>query len=403
MPCSIASYCLALREARTLALTLGATDTYYVDGLAVAIGTAGSSASIVASAGGYKFGSDFFGGLSSFSGTITYGALSVASVWTAQAAQQLNTYIQSKLAQRTMPVYPTFNQVMGNQLIFAGDSLWSGYHSTAVWTGLLSLNNTYTVDNWGFVGMNVFDICGLSESRWESSFAPGAAKVYVISDGGSNDLVNGYSADKIWASIAGCAKKALAIHAIPIVSTIISRTGEDSNIAPVNALIRAGWKQAGFAALLDNAEDPVFAAGGYTNTTFYNADGAHLTGLSACDLTTGYGHFCVNASKIVNTLDGSSAINPDTTASNAFVAADSNNYVIQTPTAAAATYQPVKCAAITGQTKTIVNGSTGFAITVSPTSPDTIVGTVTVPAGGAVSYAAVNASPTAGGCYWVAK
>jgi hypothetical protein len=170
----------------------------------------------------------------------------------------------------------------------------------------------------------------------------------------------------------------------------------------LNALIRAGWKQAGFAALLDLAELPAFASGAYSNLTYYQADGVHPNGGTTCTTADGGGTLCFYTSKLINTLDGSSAANPDTTASNAFVATDANNYVVQTPTAAA-TYQLVSCAAITGQTKTIVNGSSNFAITVSPTSPDTIVGASSVPAGGAITYTAAVSSPTAAGCYWIAK
>jgi hypothetical protein len=386
-------------QCHTLAVTLGASDAYYVDGVPVAT-SVGSSISHVVSAGGYEFGANYFGSFSGFSGSINYALLSVGTVWTANQAQQLNAYVQTKLAARPMPVYPTFNRVIGNQLIFAGDSLWASHNASAVWTTKLTLNNTYTVDNWGFVGMNVTDICGLSESRWESSVAPGAPKNYAVFEGGINDIGATGTAAAIWAAISSCAAKARAIHVIPIASTIISATGKDASVAPVNALIRAGWKQAGFAALLDNAEDPVFAAGASTNTTYYEVDGLHLTGLTTCDLTTGYGHFCVNASKIINTLDGSTEVNPDATASNAFVPTDANNFVIQTPTAAA-TYTLVPCQAITGQSKTIVNGSTSNAITVSPTSPDTIVGSATISGGVAASYTAINSSPTAGGCYWL--
>lgn len=389
-------------QCQTTALTLGASDVYYVNGKPAAIQIAGSSASIVASSGGYEFGADYFGGMSSYSGTITYALLSTSSVWTPAQVQLLNSYIQHKLAARTMPVYPTFNQVVANQVIFAGDSLWAGRQGSAVWTTKLTLNNSYTISNWGISGINAFDLSRLAESRWYSQVAPSASRNIIIFDGGSNDVANGYSAATIWSSIALEAKKAISVGAIPVVSTIISRNGQDSNIAPVNALIRAGWKQAGFVALLDNAEVPAFAAGASSNATYYYSDGTHLTGLTTCDTTTGYGWFCVNASRVVNTLDGSSVVNPDTTTSNAFVATDANNFVVQTPTAAA-TYQLVPCQAITGQTKTIVNGSASFAITVSATAPDTIVGSISVPAGGSMTYTAEVSNPMAGGCYWLAK
>lgn len=387
----------------TTAFTLGTNDAFYEDGLLLPLTVTASSAALVASTGGYEFGGGGFGNVNAYRGTISYALLSINNVWTAPQVQSLNAYIQSKLALRNMPVYPTFNQVTANQLIFAGDSIWAGLGGSAVWTTLLTLNNTYTVSNWSIAGLNAYDIGRLAESRWYSQISPVAARNVVVFDGGSNDTCTGtYSAADTWSSIALEAKKALAVGAIPVASTIISRTGCDAGIAPVNVLIRANWKTAGFAALMDSAEIPAFAAGGYTNPTYYQGDGTHPKGGAVCTTADGYGLLCLNASRIVNALDGSSASNPDTTASNAFVATDANNYVIQTPTASA-TYQLVSCMAMTGQTKTIVNGSTGFAITVSPTSPDTIVGSVSIPAGASLTYTATVTSPTAGGCYWVAE
>jgi len=387
---------------QTSALTIGANDALYENGLPVTLAQTGSSSAIVTSTGGYEFGSGDFGIVNAYRGTITYALLSLNSVWTAAQVQQLNTYIQAKLETRTMPVYPTFNQSLASQLIFPGDSIWAGHGASGIWTSHLALNKTYTVNNWAVGGMNAWDLGRLAESRWYSQVAPSAARNVVIFDGGTNDLVNGWSAADTWSSISLEAKKALAIGAVPVVSTLISRTGQDAAEAPLNALIRAGWKQAGFAALLDMAETPPFAAGGFSNLTYYQADGVHPNGGTVCTPTDGGGVLCFYASKLVNTLDGSSAANPDTTTSNTFVAADANNYVIQTPTAAA-TYLLVSCGAITGQTKTIVNGSTGFTITVSPTSPDTIVGSASIPAGGSMTYTAVNSSPTAGGCFWSAR
>jgi lysophospholipase L1-like esterase len=389
-------------QCQTSTLTIGASDAFYENGLPVTIATAGSSVAAITSTGGYEFGGGGFGAANVYRGTITYALLSVNTVWTAAQVQQLNTYIQAKLAARKMPVYPTFNQSLSNQLIFAGDSIWAGHGGTGVWTSLLTLNNTYNVTNWSISGITAWDTGRLAESRWYSQIASSAARNIVIFNPGTNDLFQTFTAATTWASIALEAKKTLAAGAIPVVSTIISRSGQDTADASLNVLIRAGWKQAGFAALLDTAELPQFAAGGYSNATYYQADGIHPKGGAVCTNADGYGLLCLESSRMVNTLDGSSAANPDTSASNAFVATDANNYVIQTPTAAA-TYQLVSCAAMTGQVKTIVNGSTGFAITVSPTSPDTIVGSASIAAGTARTFTAAVTSPTAGGCYWIAN
>jgi len=178
-------------------------------------------------------------------------------------------------------------------------------------------------------------------------------------------------------------------------------TGHDSSIAAYNAIVRAGWKEGGIAALEDDAERPEFAPNNVTgNSTYYNPDQTHLTGGDACVTSTGYGLRCVGLSKIVNTLDGANKTNPDSTTSNAFVATDANNYVVQTPTAAA-TYQLVDCSWITGLDKTVVNGSSTYTISVTTTSSQTITGSASVAPNTIATFTAQVSAGNAGGCYWL--
>lgn len=102
----------------------------------------------------------------------------------------------------------------------------------------------------------------------------------------------------------------------------------------------------------------------------------------------------------INEADGSTAANPDVTSANAYVEAAANRYVVQTPTAAA-THQIFDCLALTGHTRTVVNGSTTNAITVTGMAGQTIQGSATVAPSTAAVFTAQLVSATAGGCLWL--
>lgn len=374
----------------------GSPDAYYIDGLPLALGKSGSSAALIPTTGIYEFGAGQIGDNLGFRGTILYASMST-SAWTPSQVLQESNYIQSKINTRTLTQWSNAAS-RSPSIVFPGDSLWASRSGTGVWTSVLTLNNTYTVINRGVSGITAFDIDKLAQSTWLTDVSPNS-KTYVVFDGGSNELSS--SAEGTWASYIESALQARAVGAIPVASTLISRTGLDTNVAAVNAIIRARWKQAGFAALLDNWERPEFATGGSTNLTFYQSDGTHLTGGTACTSATGYGLFCVGASKIINTLDGSTAATPDLSVSNAFVEVDANNYIVQTPTAAA-THQLVDCSWISGMQKTVVNGSGTFTITMSTTASQTIAGKLTVAPNSSGIFTAVPTG-NAGGCSWVGQ
>jgi len=379
-----------------LTVVAGSPDAYYIDGQPITLALSGSSATAIPATGVYEFGSGPLGNNNGFRGTILYAAMST-SAWTPAQVIQENNYIQGKITQRPLTKWPVGTALLP-QVILPGDSLWSGRFGTGVWTSVLSLNSPYVVINRGVSGINVYDVDRLAESTWLRDASPNA-KTYILFDGGSNDIAGGASPENIWASYVSLAAKAKATGAIPIASTIISRSGYDANIAAANAIIRGRWKQAGYAALLDNWERPEFATGSYSDTTYYVGDGVHLTGGTSCTNATGSGLFCLGASKIINTLDGSTAAKPDISTSNVYVESDANNYIIQTPTASA-THQLVDCSWITGMTKTVVNGSSSLSITMGTSASQTITGQNVVAPNSSAIFTAVPSGDN-GGCYWV--
>ncbi len=106
--------------------------------------------------------------------------------------------------------------------------------------------------------------------------------------------------------------------------------------------------------------------------------------------------------RVINTLDGSTSMNPDRTTSTTITLTDANNYMIAAPTGAATLSLGVSCTVISGKTKTIVNNS-AFAITVSAINSEPIIGTTTIAAATTMTYTATPGAPATGGCSWVAK
>jgi hypothetical protein len=182
---------------------------------------------------------------------------------------------------------------------------------------------------------------------------------------------------------------------------IISRTELDVSIAAANAVIRTRWKAAGCAALLDNWERHEFAAEGFSNSTFYNGDQTHLTGGDTCSTATGYGLLCVGASKVINTLDGSTPSNPTNSVANTLSYTDAMQYIIRTPTAAA-TDTLGDCSWTTGLGPTVANTS-AFTITMATSLSQSLVGQTTIPAGGSVKFTSVPTTASSGGCQWVGQ
>ncbi len=371
-----------------------------------------SSANTAITGGTYNLG---WGGTSGtgrdWRGVMTY--LVVYPYGTTHTVAQMATetnYIQSQLNNRgTYPIYPTYSNSRSAQLLLVGDSLTAGYEGSAVWSLSLSTTNTYVTTDLGIGGMTSMDMCKQFEQRVAPYIVKGQTTIQLW--GGTNDLAFGGTAAGIWTSLTSCVSKAHAAGARIIVATMIDRAGLDTPHDSLDAIIRKGWMTAGFDGLNDLAEAPGLGAdAANTNTACFNADRVHLTPASGPLLTgtcgyigntqySGYGLVATMTSNAINTIDGSSQVAPDTSSSNAFVSTYANNYVIQTPTAAA-TYTLVDCQ---GQSsaRTVVNSSASYTITISAVNSQAIAGSLSITPGSVARFIPILAGDTTGGCSWL--
>jgi len=367
-------------------------------------GASGANAPITG--GTYQIGEDPFG--NGMRGVLTYAIYYPTSHTVAQM-QAVTRYIQAKLALRpTFPQYPVLNNTATPQLVFNGDSLIATYGGSRQLTADVTTNNTYNVTNYGIAGLTAFDTCKLYSQRWAQQTIPNQSTAVFWA--GTNDFgAFGLRATtaEAWLALSQCASIAHQFGVRAVVASMISGNGRDANKNALNALIRAQWKQVGFDGFVDLAEAPGLGAdGAFSNTACFNGDQVHLTGpgTGTCETVTttalsGYGVVAALMSNGINSLDGSSATNPDKTTSTAFVSAASNNFVIQTP-ASPATYSLVDCQGETTP-RTLVNGSASNAITVSAINSQTLTGSSTVAANATAVFSPILISPTASGCSWV--
>ena len=399
----------------------GSLDRWMVDGQEPNYSTQVASAAAIPIGGGgvYELGT-----AQNNSGYFWRGVMTYMIVYPGQhtASQQLavTRYIQARLAARaSMPVTPVRSRLRTPQLIAAGDSLTATQSGTAQWTTALSTSNAYTVTNNGIAGITAFDVCKLADQQWAKFIVPGRTVVHFWL--GTNDFaVANRSAADIWTSLTSCGLKAKQYGARTIAATMIDRGGSSNtmiaNKNALNSIIRSNWKTSGaFDALNDFAEVAALGADSASaNATgsggCFAADLVHLAGPGAGTCTTlyvngsasalsGYGAVAQLVSNAVNTLDGSTLTNPDVSASNAFVASFGNNFVLQTPTAAA-THKLVDCQG-QASARTVVNGSPSFAIAVSGVNSLAINGNATIAPQSAATFVPVLLSASAAGCSWL--
>jgi len=366
----------------------------------------GASASLVTTTGHYQLGTGQSNNSNLFlKGVIGY-VVFFPSAHTVSEIVQETGYIEHQLSLRaSYPTYPVLSNATTSQWIGAGDSLTAGYEGSSQWTAGLTFDNSYTVSNYGIGGMYAIDVCNMADQRWAASVVPGRSIVQVWA--GTNDLAFGnFSAVQVWASLSTCAAKAKLYGARSIVATMISRSGWDASKNALNALIRTNYQQAGFDYLNDIAAVPGLGAdGAYSNTACFNVDGVHLTGpgAGACGSIegiglTGYGIVEQLSENAVNTMDGSTAQNPDVSTSNAFISTYKNNYVIQTSTADAA-FQLVDCQG-QSSSRVVVDGSSAFTITVSASGGWPLIGSPSVLPNSSATFTPSVASSSSGGCQW---
>jgi len=384
------------------AVTLGtAADHIYVDGVEQSYGAQAADAGVAATVGHYQLGCDAgCAGGHDFQGAVNYVVVG-SPQYTADQVTAESNYILQKVSPRGVGNFP-LGTFTGDYIVAVGDSLSANRHgSSPPWFELLSTADAYTTTSLAIDRMLAKDMVAMWPNRENSYFSTRAAKQYCHIWAGTNDISDAFTAAAVWPDLMTLGKECIASGGTPIIATMISRTGLDTEKNELNALIRAGWQQAGFAALNDLAEYPALGAdGAYANGTYFYTDGIHLTGPNGeCDLSSGYSIVCHAVSNIVNLLDGSTARSPVTLMATGSIGY--NRFVSAAPRANITLTLP-DCSGLTGQVFQVRNTQAAYAVTIAASSGQTINGDGSVVLGGYATASFVDqlTAPSTGGCSW---
>ena len=385
------------------AATLGSSaDHLYVDGVEQSYVAQDGDSIFATTSGHYQIGC-----IAGCTGQLFYqGVMSYVVVgspqYTSQQVAQESDYILQKIAPRDVGNFP-YAGFTSQSIVLVGDSLTANrYGTTPAWFTLLATKQQYTTTSLGVRGMLAADMAALWTTRENGYMSSKTNKQYCHIWAGTNDIATQFTPADAWQSLIALGQECVGSGGIPIVSTMISRVDFDTEKNELNALIRAGWQQAGFAAVDDLAAYPELGAdGAYANQTYFYTDGIHLTGPNGlCSGTaTGYAIVCHAVSNSVNLLDGSTASNPQAlTASGSIgynrftVAAPASNMTLTLP----------DCTGLTGQAFQIKHAGNLYTVTIGTTAGQTINGnaTATIADYATASFVDQVTDPSTGGCSW---
>ncbi len=383
-------------------------DTYYLDGIqqpALSAGASFGKSNGVYNVCGAPTGYDTY-----MTGNVyrwTAWSTQLSSQDAAAASGLTKTLAQSK----GVSFQPSFTPTITPQLVCTGDSLTNGQGVTPFCTaGLLTTNITYNVVNYGIgnIGSNVN--MSLLPFREKVAYAPNAKSNVSFMWNGTNDIVTkGRTAQQAVDAILQECSIMRTFGFRTIAATVISRgtAGTSNDTADknaVNPLLRAQALNS-CDALADFAANPLVGAdGAFSNTTYYQGDGTHLTATGQASV------IAPMASHAIDQLTGSTFANCDpnvvTAATYTSVAADgckvfntaSNNITDTLPSAVGYTNRIIR------RCNNSLSGSNTLTITAPSDTPfNNIAGTttITIPNNTCKDFKATLVSAATGGEYWL--
>lgn len=160
-------------------------------------------------------------------------------------------------------------------LIAIGDSITAGFNNLDAYTNLMPLTSYhFSISNMGIFGETMATMLADFSTQVTPNLKAGQPNVIVVW-GGTNDIAAGATASSVYANIVSYCANVHSAGALCIVPTMLSRNGFDTQKNSLNALILANT--AGADGIANFTGTPLGIDGGYTNTTWFQADGIHPT------------------------------------------------------------------------------------------------------------------------------
>jgi lysophospholipase L1-like esterase len=262
-------------------------------------------------------------------------------------------------------------------------------------------SDTFDVVNYGLGNADSDDLFELFDAREATLYRHNAGRNVLRLWVGTNDVsTHGRSPKQALEGIRAYCRKAKAAGFQTIVSDMISRTGNDTNMLALDALLTT--QDTGCDLLLDLASNPLLGAvGANTNTTYYQSDNTHLTQAGQQDLVA------PAETRAIDLLEHLKSSNTSATVTSAtYTIADYDLYLPISPAANSVAATLPDCNYFTGLTRSIKNlqSSGSNTVTVAPASGQLIDGlgsAITVANGATLVLRQIVPNRTTAGCTWV--
>jgi lysophospholipase L1-like esterase len=282
-----------------------------------------------------------------------------------------------------------------------GDSLTNG-HGVTPSSSFITPTDSFDVVNYGLGGSLTTDLAYMFDARDAGLYRRNAGRNVIRLWVGTNDFVALpiRTPQQALEGIRSYCRKAKAVGFQTIVSDMISRTGEDSNMLALDALMTT--QDTGCDLVLDLASDArIGAVGANTNTTYYQGDGIHLTQAGQQNIVA------PAETRAINLLPALKAqtTSPTVTATT-YTSVDSDLYLPVSPAVNAVAVTLPDCGYFTGISRSIKNvqSSGSNAVTVAPAAGELIDGSSTpiaIANGATLVLRSVVLNRTTAGCSWL--
>jgi trimeric autotransporter adhesin len=391
-----------LQGTHTYALTLGTNSTsdpdrFYVDGVETTYTGPRSAEAGVATAA-YQVCGMNSGFPTYWPGTFYYfEAFSdeKTPVQVSQEASAVTQIVQSRgVAFKTAPD-PTITDLY----LAVGDSLTNG-EGVAPSSQFITPTDTFAVLTYGLGNSDTDDLFEMFDVREAPLYRRNAGRNVLRLWAGTNDVsTRGRTAQQALDGVRAYCRKAKAAGFQTIVSDMISRTGNDTNMLALDGLLTT--QDTGCDLVLDLASNPLLGAvGANASATYYQADNTHL-------LEAGQQIVAAAETRAINLLGHlKSSVTSPTVTSATYTIADYDLYLPVNPAANSVAATLPDCSYFTGLTRSSKNLQSLGAntVTVAPAAGQLIDGSssaITVANDATLVLRQIVPNRTTAGCTWV--
>jgi hypothetical protein len=392
-----------LQGTHTFALTLGTNSTtdpnvFYIDGVPTTYTSARADSAGLATADFQVCGIN--SGYPTYFGGNFYYFEAYSDEKTPTQIQQETAAVTQLVQSRGVAYHAAPVSTIKDLYLSVGDSLTNGEGVTPS-SSFITPKDTFDVVNYGLGNSDSDDLFEMFDAREAPLYRHNAGRNVIRLWVGTNDVsTRGRTPQQALDGIRAYCRKAKAVGFQTILSDMISRTGNDSNMLALDALLTT--QDTGCDLVLDLASDArLGAVGAYANTAYYQSDDTHLNQVGQQTIVA------PAETRAINLLTALKAqtTSPTVTAAT-YTSVDSDLYLPVSPAANSVAVTLPDCNYFTGISRSIKNVQTSGSntVTVAPASGQLIDGSstpVAIANGATLVLRSVVLNRTTAGCSWL--